>query len=506
MSSTSGDSLVRVQAELGRFSTRVRNLLPDGDVDHNQAAANELAWAVARVRAAEATAAWASATGDGLAGKIADAVIAEADASMSGQSADARVELAGLFESIAESYRPVHDLGASDEQRMLRETIREFARRRVLPRAAEVHRQDRDVPEDIIAGLAELGLFGISVPERYGGQQGPEEDFERMLIVTEELSRASLAIGGSLITRPEILVRALIHGGAEEQKRRWLPDIATGRKLVAVATTEPDHGSDLANITCRAERVAGGWRVTGTKLWCTFAGRAQLLMLLLRTADAGHKGLSVFVAEKPAFGGHEFAYVQPEGGRMEGRAIPTVGYRGMHTFELNFQKFWLPDDALVGGDDWLNRGFYLQMESFTMGRLQTAGRAVGVMQAAHDDAARYAQDRVVFGRPIASHGLAKASLGQMAVHLIASRQLSYQAARRLSAGDGQMEASLAKLYASKMAELVTRDAMQLHGGMGYAEETPASRYFLDARVLSIFEGAEEVLSLRVIARDLLAGG
>ena len=488
------------------YTSRVRDLLPDGDVDRNQAAANELAWAVARVKAAEATAEWAAAAGDGLAERIAEAAIAEAGASISGQSIEARLELAGLFESIAESYSPLHDLGASDEHRMLRETIREFARREILPRAAAVHRQDLDVPEEIIAGLAELGLFGVSVPEVYGGQQGPEEDFERMLIVTEELSRASLAVGGSLITRPEILVRALLRGGTEEQKRRWLPDIATGRRMVAVATTEPDHGSDVANITCRAERIAGGWQVTGTKLWCTFAGRAELLMLLLRTADAGHKGLSLFVAEKPAFAGHEFAYVQPEGGRMEGRAIPTIGYRGMHTFELNFQKLWLPDAALVGGDDWVHRGFYLQMESFTVGRLQTAGRAVGVMQAAHDDAVRYAHDRVVFGRPIATFGLPKAMLGQMAVHLTASRQLTYQAARRLSTGDGQMEASLAKLYASRMAEHVTRDAMQLHGGMGYAEETAASRYFVDARVLSIFEGAEEVLALRVIARNLLAGG
>jgi len=389
---------------------------------------------------------------------------------------------------------------------MLRASFRDFARNRIAPHAAAIHRGDLDIPQEIIRGVAELGVFGLSIPEEYGGSQAETEDFESMLIVTEELSAASLAAGGSLITRPEILVRALVRAGTPEQKRRWLPAIASGKWLVAVATTEPDFGSDVASLRCRADRAEGGWLVNGTKFWCTFAGRADLVMLLLRTGDSGHKGLSVFVLEKPAFPGHEFELKQPEGGLLKGRAIPTIGYRGMHTFELSFERFLLPDSALVGGERWLDRGFYLQLESFAMGRLQTAGRAVGLMQAALDAAVRYTRERVVFGRPIADYGLPRATLGTMVFRLAASRQLSYRAARLLARGQGQMEASLAKLYASRAAEQVTRDAMQLHGGAGYAEETDVSRYFVDARVLSIFEGAEDVLALRVIARSLLKAG
>jgi len=311
-----------------------------------------------------------------------------------------------------------------------------------------------------------------------------------------------------LITRPEILVRALLRGGTDEQRRRWLPQIASGERLVAVATTEPDYGSDVAGLRCRAERQPdGGWRVDGAKLWCTFAGRSELLMLLLRTGEAGHRGLSVFVAEKPAFSGHDFEHVQPGGGRLRGRDIPTIGYRGMHTYELAFEDYALPPDSLVGGEEWLNRGFYLQMEGFAMGRLQTAGRAVGVMQAALSDGFAYARERVVFGKPVAAYQLPEAMLGRQAMRVSAARQLNYRAARALGEGDpqGQMLASLAKLYASRMAELVTRDSMQLHGGMGYGEETDVSRYFVDARVLAIFEGAEEILALRVIAKALLEG-
>lgn len=478
------------------------------DVDANQVAANELAWAVARADAAVATAEWADATGDPLAWDIAEAAIAEATSSIAGRSAVQATEQARLLERIATAYHPLEDLGADEEQRLLRTTFRDFARQEIKPRAAAIHRQNLDIPEDILRGLGELGAFGLSIPEAYGGSAGSRDDFITMLIVTEELSRASLAAGGSLVTRPEILVRALLRGATEEQKRRWLPAIASGDKLVSVAATEPDHGSDVAGIACRAERAGDGWVVNGTKLWSTFAGRAEVMMLLARTADAGHRGLSVFVVEKPAFPGHQFTYEQATGGRLAGRAIPTIGYRGMHTFELSFDHFRLPYDALVGGEEWLNRGFYLQMESFAMGRLQTAGRAVGVMQAALDDALAYTAQRVVFGRPIADFGLPRAMLGRMIMQVASARRLSYRAARLLSEGQGsgQMEASLAKLYASRMAEQVTRDAMQLHGGMGYGEETDVSRYFVDARVLSIFEGAEEVLALRVIARTLLGSG
>jgi (2S)-methylsuccinyl-CoA dehydrogenase len=452
------------------------------------------AWSAARAAAATATAAWAEETGDELAAAIAAGAAADIGAESFDPSFDtvARLLLAG---------RGAEDLGASAEHRLLRATLRDFAAKRITPRAQQIHRGDEDVPDDIIAGVAELGLFGLSIPEAYDGSLADRPDHLAMLIGTEEMSTGSLAAGGSLMTRPEILVRALLTAGSEEQKRRWLPGIAAGELLVAVAVTEPDYGSDVAAVQCRASPLAGGgWAVNGAKLWCTFAGRAHLVMLLCRTgSEPGHRGLSVFVLEKPSELGHDFEHRQDQGGVLRGRAIPTLGYRGLHTFELVFEDYRLPATALVGE---AGRGFYLQMEGFATGRLQTAARAVGVMQAAVRDTLAYSAQRKVFGTPVAEHELARQLIGRMGVRLHASRQLSYAAAALHDDGGGQMEASLAKLYASRMAEYVTRDAMQLFGGMGYGEETDVSRYFVDARVLAIFEGAEEVLALRVIGKAL----
>jgi (2S)-methylsuccinyl-CoA dehydrogenase len=397
--------------------------------------------------------------------------------------------------------RPLDGIGASSEHSLLRDSLRRFAREQIAPLAQDIHRRDLDVPDSIITGIAELGLFGLSVPMSYGGQLAEEPDTKAMLVATEELSAASLAAGGSLITRPEILIRALLKAADEQQKRLWLPAIASGQQLVAVAVTEPDYGSDVASLRCQATRkFDGSWIVNGSKLWCTFAGRAHLLMLLCRTGAApGHRGLSVFVLEKPSYRGHEFEHLQPSGGSLRARAIPTLGYRGMHTFELSFHDYALPASSMVGAE---GQGFYLQMESFAPGRLQTAARAVGLMQGAVGKVVSYATQRRVFGTPLAEHGLVRAMIGRMGVRLEASRQLSYHAAKLTDAGRGQLEASFAKLYASRMAEYVTRDAMQLFGGMGYAEETDISRYFVDSRVLTIFEGAEEVLALKVIGRAL----
>ncbi len=474
-----------------------------GGKPSDQVGLNELAWAAARREAALACAEWAESTGDALAGRMAGAAVEEALQQLTGVASAGRIDSQERLAQLIGAYRPVEDLGTSEEHRLLRRTCRDFAEREIRPHAQAIHRGDLDLPESVIRGVAELGLFGISIPAEYGGSRADEFDYQAMLIVTEELSRGSLTAGGSLITRPEILVGALLAAGTEEQRRRWLPAIASGEQLVAVAVTEPDFGSDVASIQCRAVRADGGWCLNGAKLWCTFAGRAELLMLLCRTGPAGHRGLSVFVLEKPAFAGHEFELRQPGGGSLRGRAIPTIGYRGMHTFELVFEDLLLPADALLGGDEWLDRGFYIQMGGFSVGRLQTAARAVGVMDAALADALAYTRERRVFGSAISDLELPAAMLGAMAVRLTAARQLGYRAARQLAAGGGQMVASLAKLYGSRMAEAVTRDAMQVHGGMGYAEETDASRYFLDARVLTIFEGAEEVLALRVIAKSLL---
>lgn len=480
----------------------VKGVEADG-ADQHQIELDRLVWSHAHAQAAIALQEWADLTSDPLAAALAEIghrrALSSIRASDHPPAPNSDLQLAELVNQL----KPLEDVGARDEHRLLRSAIRDFAAREITPFARAIHRGDLDVPEHIISGAAKLGLFGLSVPMEFGGSQ-TAEDVISMLIVTEELSRASLAAGGSLITRPEILVRALMRGGTPEQKQRWLPAIATGEKMVAVAVTEADHGSNVAGLQCRARRIGpDDWEINGSKLWCTFAGRSELLMVLCRTADTGHRGLSVFVVEKPRFAGHEFQHGQPEGGVLRGRAIPTIGYRGMHTFDLSFDHFRVPATALVGGDDWLNRGFYLQMEGFSMGRIQTAGRATGVMQAAVSDAIAYAKARTVFDKPLFASQLIRSKLGGMVFHLNASRQLSYRAARLVNGGGGQIEASLAKLYASRVAESVTREGMQIHGAMGYSEETDIGRYFMDARVLTIFEGSEEVLSLRVIGKSLL---
>jgi (2S)-methylsuccinyl-CoA dehydrogenase len=393
-----------------------------------------------------------------------------------------------------------------DDFQLAAETFHRFADAEIRPIAEHVHRTNADIPEELIAGLAELGGFGLSVPEEYGGYAtGGEADYLGMVVATEELSWGSLGVGGSLITRPEILTRAIVAGGTEEQKQRWLPRIAAGELMVGVTVTEPDYGSDVAGVSTMATPVEGGYRINGVKTWATFAGRANLLMLLARTdpdKSKSHRGLSLFVVEKDPVPGHAFALEQPEGGKLDGRAIDTIGYRGMHSYEVSFSDWFVPAENLVGGEAGLGKGFYLQMEGFENGRLQTAARAVGLMQAAFDAGLAYAQQRVVFGKPVFDYELSRMKLARMAALIQAGRQFSYDVARRMGRGEGTLSASMVKAYVCRSAEWVTREAMQLHGGMGYAEEFPVSRYFVDARVLSIFEGADETLCLRVIARRL----
>ncbi len=388
------------------------------------------------------------------------------------------------------------------------ETFRRFADEQIVPVAEHVHRTNADVPEDLIGGLAELGVFGLSVPVEYGGfAEGGARDYLGMVVATEELSRGSLGIGGSLITRPEILTRALIAGGTDAQKEHWLPKLASGEVMAAVAVTEPDYGSDVAGVRVTATRDdRDGWIINGTKTWCTFAGRADALMLLARTTPGStdHRGLSVFIVPKPRGDGHGFTHEQDDGGRMEGRAIDTIGYRGMHSYEVSFDSWWVPADALIGEADGEGRGFYFQMQGFENGRLQTAARAVGVMQAAYESAVEYAADRKVFDRPIGEYQLTQAKIGRMAMVIQAARQYALHVATLMGEGGGGLEASMVKAYVCRAAEWVTREAMQIHGGMGYAEEYAVSRYYVDARVLSIFEGADETLCLKVIIRRLLA--
>jgi (2S)-methylsuccinyl-CoA dehydrogenase len=405
-----------------------------------------------------------------------------------------------------------------EDLEMVRSTFRRFAEDKVMPVAEHVHRADEDIPEEIISGLAELGCFALSIPEEHGGfASGGEDELLNMVLVTEELSRGSLGVAGSLITRPEIIGTAILKGGTDAQKARWLPAIASGERMCAVAVTEPDFGSDVAGVKTSARRDGDHWVIDGVKTWCTFAGRAEYLLVLARTdpdRSLGHKGLSLFVVEKPAAAGHHFTFEQgPDGevggtggGRMDARAIPTLGYRGMHSFEVAFEGWRVPADALIGEEDGLGRGFYLQMQAFANARLQTAARAQGVMQAALERAVTYTGERRVFDQPIAQFQLTRVRIARMAATLAACRALSVQVARELARGEREaaLTASQVKQFACRSAEWVTREAQQLHGGYGYAEEYEVSRLFVDARVLSIFEGTDEVLALKVIARGLLA--
>lgn len=395
----------------------------------------------------------------------------------------------------------------SDEKEMVRESFARFATDVVKPLAEKIHRHDLDIPDEILKPAAELGCFGISIPERFGGLQPDDHDDSlSMIVVTEELSRASLGAAGSLITRPEIAAKALLHGGTDAQQEAWLPRLASGESLCAIAITEPNYGSDVASLGSRASPTEGGWLLNGSKTWCTFAGKAELLITVARTepdASLGYKGLSLFLVEKPSASGHEFSHQQPDGGTISGKAIATLGYRGMHSYDVFFEDYFVAADHLIGEKDGQGKGFYFTMSGFAGGRIQTAARATGVMQAACEEALKYAGDRKVFGKTIGDYQLTQVKLARMFATLIASRQFTYAVAREMDEGRGQMEASLVKLFSCRAAEWVTREAMQIHGGMGYAEESDVSRYFVDARVLSIFEGAEETLALKVIARDLV---
>ena len=432
---------------------------------------------------------------------------ASADMSSLRSSVGSAGALAALGLAVARDDAEIGPVVLDEASTLARDAFRRFAAEVVAPQAEAIHRQNLTVPESLLQPMREMGVFGLAIPEAYGGHAPEGMDAAlTMIAVTEALSEASLAAAGSLITRPEILARALLAGGTEAQKQHWLPRLAAGDPLCAIAITEPDHGSDVAGLMLKGSPVAGGWRLNGAKTWCTFAGKAGVLMVVARTdtdRSLGHRGLSLLLVEKPSFDGHEFDLMQPGGGRLRGRAIPTIGYRGMHSFDLAFEDFFVPDSHVIGGAAGLGQGFYYTMAGMVGGRLQTAGRAAGVMRAALSAAVRYAQDRRVFDAPLISYPLTQVKIARMAARLAACRQLAYAVGRRLDSPAGRVEASLVKLLACRSAELVTREALQIHGGMGYAEESAVSRYFVDARVLSIFEGAEETLALKVVARGLL---
>ncbi len=531
------------EALLAQSLEKAKELTGGGrQIDDHQVLAERIAYAATEARAArelrastetaagsgratatlEATAAaeaarLASSVRDRLAWSLEDLGLAEADLEASfPASLHARVRQIAhesVFRAIGKhaiETRGENDTPLDEIHEQVRESVREFADNEVEPLAERIHREDQLVPEELIQKMAELDFFGLAIPDEYGGS---EMGNMAMILTTEELSRASLAGAGSLITRPEILTKALLQGGTEDQKKYWLPKLATGEAMVGVSVTEPDIGSDVASLKCRADRATvdgeEGWVINGPKSWCTFAGRANVLALLARTdpdLSKGAKGLSLFIVPKDAFDGHSFEMKQPGGGRMEGKADATPGYRGMHSYTLQLEQYFVPAANLVGGEEGLGRGFYLQMAGFAAGRLQTGGRACGLAQAALEKTAAYVIDRVQFGRSIADYQLTQFTLGQMAARVAGARAITYAAAEAMDEDERKAGplAAMAKLLSCDIAVEVTQQGQLMHGGWGYAEEYPISRYVVDATVLPIFEGVKPILELKVVARNLLA--
>jgi (2S)-methylsuccinyl-CoA dehydrogenase len=378
---------------------------------------------------------------------------------------------------------------------MMRETFRRFTAERVEPYAHGWHLADRLIPIEIVEEMAELGVFGLTVPEEYGGLgQGKLA----MCVVSEELSRGYIGVG-SLGTRSEIAAELIRLGGTPEQRNRWLPRIASGEILPTAVFTEPDTGSDLGSLRTRATRRGETYRVTGNKTWITHGSRSDLMTLLARTGEAGDwRGLSMFLAEKPR-GTAENPFPAPG---MSGGEIGVLGYRGMKEYEIAFDGFELPATALLGGVE--GQGFKQLMATFESARIQTASRAVGVAQNALELGLAYAQGRKQFGRSIAAFPRVASKLALMAAETMAARQLTYAAAREK---DGNrrcdIEAGMAKLLAARVAWSNADNALQMHGGNGYALEYPISRVLCDARILNIFEGAAEIQA-QVVARGLLS--
>jgi (2S)-methylsuccinyl-CoA dehydrogenase len=380
---------------------------------------------------------------------------------------------------------------------LIRDQVRRFAERAVAPFAHDWHREDRFIPIEVIEELSSIGVFGVTLPEEYGGLGLGKM---AMCVVSEELSRAYIGVG-SLGTRSEIAGELIRTSGTSEQKARWLPGIASGAVLPTAVFTEPNAGSDLANLQTRAVRDGDVYRIHGAKTWITHAARSDLMTLLVRTGapDSGYRGLSMFLAPKPR--GDDANPFPAEG--MSGSEIPVLGYRGMKEYEIGFDGFAVPADQLLGGVE--GEGFKQLMATFESARVQTAARAVGVAQNAFELAMAYARERRQFGRNIAAFPRVQLKLVMMAVETTMARQLAYFAAREKDSGRRcDIEAGMAKLLAARVAWANADNAVQIHGGNGYAIEYPISRVLCDARILNIFEGAAEIQA-QIIARGLLAG-
>jgi len=382
------------------------------------------------------------------------------------------------------------------EHEEIRRSVRDFVEAEVKPIANDLDRENKEIPEHILKKMAELGYFGVIFPAEEGGLG---LDYIAMAIVTEELSRGWLSVG-SVMTRNIITGTLISANGTPEQKKRYMSKIARGDILTAAAFTEPDSGSDTASFKTRAVKQGDGYLIKGSKMWCTFANRAQMLAVMTRTdpdLSKRHKGLSLILFEKEP--GDDFMPPQ-----LTGSPIPTIGYHGMRSYALQFDDAFAPAANLIGGQE--GRGFYQLMSSYEAARVQTAARAVGVAQAAFECAVKYAKQRTQFGQPIGDFQVIRHKLAHMAVEVEAGRQLCYYAASQKDTGKrSDYEAGLAKAFGAEMAERVTREAMQIHGGYGYSMEFEAQRFWRDARVLSIFEGTSEI-QYEVIGRRIMEQG
>jgi len=413
-----------------------------------------------------------------------------------GATVETRARLAARIAEAPEG--AVGDPGLDETLEAMRSEMRRFADAEVVPHAQDWHRANAYIPLEIIAGLSEMGVFGLTIPESFGGMGLGKV---AMCVVSEELSRGYIGVG-SLGTRSEIAAELILVGGTEAQKRHWLPKIASGEILPTAVFTEPNTGSDLASLRTRATREGDHWVVNGAKTWITHPVRADLMTLLARTDpdEPGYKGLSMFLAEKPR--GSDAEPFPAEG--MSGGEIEVLGYRGMKEYEIAFDGFRVAADGLLGGVE--GQGFKQLMETFESARIQTAARAIGVAQCAFELGLRYARERVQFGKTLISFPRVADKLVMMAVEIHIARQIAYFAARAKDAGRRcDLEAGMAKLLAARVAWAAADNALQIHGGNGFALEYPISRVLCDARILNIFEGAAEIQA-QVIARRLLEGG
>ena len=385
--------------------------------------------------------------------------------------------------------------GLDEELEMIREQFRRYTLERIEPHAHDWHLQDELIPMDVIGDLAELGVFGLTIPENLGGFGLSKAS---MAVVSEELSRGYIGVG-SLATRSEIAAELILCGGTEDQKEKWLPKIASGETLPTAVFTEPNTGSDLGALRTRAVKSDDGYRITGNKTWITHASRTHVMTLLARTDphSSDHRGLSMFLAEKTP-GDDADPFPTPN---MTGGEIEVLGYRGMKEYELAFDGFEVTSENLLGGEE--GKGFKQLMHTFESARIQTAARAVGVAQSALDISLQYAQDRKQFGKPIIAFPRVANKLAMMAVEIMIARQLTYFSAfEKDNDRRCDVEAGMAKLIGARVAWSAADNGLQIHGGNGFALEYKISRILCDARILNIFEGAAEIQA-QVIARRIL---